>query len=287
MARTNQKILAALREKLGGVSHQAISQRRAKIEDLVQMPTDIATYIIAKRDGIRLHQELDTATLEQVANFEERLHVREQASQMPAAIAPKKKRRIGARPSASAKELYIGDVKIPASALNHRHMTDATRMAEVYPLLYAFENSMREFIDGHLTVAYGEKWSDDPKIVNTDVKKRVARNRNAEARHRYHSKRNARFIYYTDLGDLPLIAHSENGWKVFRPLFPTDKWLHGRVEVIEASRNVVAHMNPLQTRDIDRIRINFEDWLTQIDGNAPRSASYPSGERSRPNKTQP
>jgi hypothetical protein len=117
-------------------------------------------------------------------------------------------------------------------------MTDAERMAEVYLILYAFENSMREFIDGHLAAAYGDKWHDDPKIVNTTVKGRVERNRNAEVRHRYHSRRNARFVYYTDLGDLPLIAHSENGWKVFRSLLPTDKWLHGRVEVIEASRNL-------------------------------------------------
>jgi len=68
----------------------------------------------------------------------------------------------------------------------------------------------------------------------------------------------------SDLGDLPLIVHSTNGWKVFKSLFPSDKWLHGRVEVIELSRNVVAHMNPLRKGDIDRIRINFEDWLEQI-----------------------
>ena len=60
---------------------------------------------------------------------------------------------------------------------------------------------------------------------------------------------------------LPLIAHSENGWKIFKSLLPSARWLDGRVEVIEASRNVVAHMNPLQKRDIDRIRLNFEDWL--------------------------
>lgn len=182
MPTTNANVLAALRKKLGNVSNQAISQRRAKIQALVPMPVDIATS---------------------------------------------------------------------------------------YPMLYTFENSMREYIDGHLSATYGDKWHDDPKIVSTTIKGRVERNRNAEARHRYHSRRSARFIYYTDLGDLPAIAHSENGWKVFSALLPTDKWLHGRVEVIEASRNVVAHMNPLQKRDIDRIRINLEDWLDQIKNTRP------------------
>ncbi|MGH3052601.1 MAG: hypothetical protein ACRDM8_06530 [Gaiellaceae bacterium] len=35
----------------------------------------------------------------------------------------------------------------------------------------AFENSAREFIDGHLTLAYGPDWWDDPKIVSRDVRK--------------------------------------------------------------------------------------------------------------------
>ncbi len=128
---------------------------------------------------------------------------------------------------------------------------------------------MREFLDGHLTQTYGRNWHDDPKIIGNKVRERVARNRNAEGRQRYHSTRTARFIYYTDLGDLPLIAHSENGGKVFNPLFPSDKWMHGLVEAIEASRNVVAHMNPIRKRDVSRIEGCFHDWIDQIRGHEP------------------
>jgi hypothetical protein len=270
MPSTNAKILAALRKELGGVSPQAISQRRAKIQALVPMPVDIATYVIASREGVALHRELDAATLEQVADFDARLRAREQTNGQ-ASDPPRRGRAKGKSSEAtpSVKQLQIGNFTAPVGTLNPRHTTDAVRMAAVYPLLYAFENSMREYIDGHLSVTYGENWHDDPKIVSTTIKGRVERNRNAEAKHRYHSRRSARFIYYTDLGDLPAMAHSENGWKVFSTLFPSDKWLHGRVEVIEASRNVVAHMNPLQPRDIERIRINFEDWLDQIKDTRP------------------
>ncbi len=233
------------------------------------MPVDIATYVVASREGVRLHRELDSATLEQVADFDARLRARERANgQTP--DPPRWTTKKGAKASPAAK-VRSGDLKVPTRALNPQHTADAVRMAEVYPLLYTFENSMREYIDGHLTATYGDKWHDDPKIVSKPIRDRVERNRNAETKHRYHSRRNARFIYYTDLGDLPTIAHSENGWKVFNPLFPTDKWLHGRVEVIEASRNVVAHMNPLQKRDVERIRINFEDWLDQMKNTLPTS----------------
>lgn len=268
MAQTNSRILAKLREKLGRVSHQAISQRRARIQALVPMPTDIATYIVADRAGVRLHRELDTATLEQVAVFEERLRSREEGGRRATAPPVPGGGKVPSKVRAP-KELRVGQLKMPENALSPTHTADAQRMAEVYPLLYVFENSMREFIDGHLTASYGEKWWDDPKIVSTTIKLRVERNRAAEQKHRYHGIRNARFVYYTDLGDLPLIAHSENGWKVFRALLPSDKWLPGRVEVIEASRNVVAHMNPLKKRDIQRIQLNVQDWLEQIKGVRP------------------
>jgi hypothetical protein len=267
---TNREVLGALRAKLGDISHQAVQQRRARIQRLISMPTDIATYIVAHREGVRINQYLDAETLGRVAMFEAQLAAKENGGR-PAAPA-RSSRRSSASRKAAVKELRVGDVKVPKNALSQKHMVDAERMAEVYPVLYAFENSMREFIDGHLTAAYGDKWWDDPKIVNTTIRKRVERNRNAESRHRYHSRRTARPIYYTDIGDLPDIATSENGWKILKPLLPTDKWLYGRVEVIEASRNVVAHMNPLKKRDIDRIRINFEDWLEQIKGNQPPSA---------------
>jgi hypothetical protein len=80
MPTTNANVLTALRKKLGNVSIQAISQRRAKIQALVPMPADIATYVIASREGVPLHRHLDRTTLEQVADFDARLRAREQAN---------------------------------------------------------------------------------------------------------------------------------------------------------------------------------------------------------------
>jgi hypothetical protein len=273
VAQTNRAVLAERRKNLGQDgkpgSHQAIAQRRGRLQGLVQMPSDIATYIVASREGIRLHKYLDAEVLEQVAVFDERVRRKEEGS--PGAT-PARAGRSRTTPTASTvKELRVGEVKVPKRALSQKHMDDAKRMAEVYPILYAFENSMREFIDGHLTAEYGDSWWDDPKIVNSEMRKIVERNRTAEKQHRYHSKRTARFIYHTDIGHLPLIIQSEKGWKVFKKakVFPSDKWVGARVEVIEASRNVVAHMNALQKRDIDRIKLNFEDWLDQIEGHEP------------------
>jgi hypothetical protein len=108
--------------------------------------------------------------------------------------------------------------------------------------------------------------------VSETVRKTVEINKKAEGRNRYHSRRNAPPIYYTNIDNLGSIAMSEKGCPVFKPpLFPSDKWLPSLLEKVEASRNVVAHMNPLQKRDIDRIKFNFGDWLEQIKGHEPPS----------------
>lgn len=279
MTRVNQVVLTALRETLGQdgrpVSRQSVEKRRNRLQVIVHMPNDIATYIVAGREGIRLHKYLDTPTLEQVASFEGRLLAKEAGVEVP----PKAGRGRAPRKAgtAAARELRIGDIKLPSRALSSKRIHEVGRMAEVYAKLYAFENSVREFLDGHLTAEYGTAeygtaWWDDPKIVNTEIRRTVERNRKAEVEHRYHSARNARPIYYTNMGDLVYIANSEKGGKVFSKFFPPgNAWFKSIVDKIEQSRNVVAHMNPLARRDITRIEVNFEDWLDQTKGHEPPS----------------
>jgi hypothetical protein len=66
-------------------------------------------------------------------------------------------------------------------ALSDGQVKNARRMAErVYPLLYAFENSVREFVNGHLQAAYGRNWWDREKLVAKTVRDVVKRNQRAK-----------------------------------------------------------------------------------------------------------
>jgi hypothetical protein len=232
------------------------------------MPTDVATYIVAQRKGMKLHKYLPAEKLDEVATWEQRLAAKEGAESGSSSGGSRSKPKPAIKQTI-VKELHLDKVKVPNAALSSVRKADAERMAAVYPMLYAFENSVREFIDGHLTDRLGKDWFDDPKVVSKGIRTTVARNKAAEGQHRYHSRRNARPIYYSNIDDLGSIMQSEKGWTVFKKIFPSDKWVPSLIEKIEASRNVVAHMNPLQKRDIDRIRGNFEDWLEQIKGHEP------------------
>jgi hypothetical protein len=267
LAATNGKLLAALREKLGGVSDQAISQRRRRLQKLVPVPTDVATYIVAHREGLRINKYLDSETLQSVAEWETRVAAKEGRGGSDGASA----QRATARGRTTVvREAKFGDVKVPPGGLSQKHLADALTMAEVYPVLYVFENSVREFVDGHLTKAYGPNWWGEPKLVPKDVRDTVERVRKAEAINRAHTSRNARPIYYTMLGDLVNIVVSEKGNKVFKkPMFPRTTWFPELVQSAEVTRNIFAHMNALQKRDIRRLEDALGIWLDQIKGYEP------------------
>jgi len=267
LAATNSQLLAALREKLGGVSVQAVQQRRARLQKLVPVPTDIATYIVAHREGVRINKYLDADTLQSVAEWESKVAAKENPGRADSASSRQSKTKARAN---VVREVKFGDVRVPPSSLSQKHVADAENMATVYPLLYVFENSVREFVDGHLTKAYGTDWWSEPGLVPKAVRDNVEKVRNAEAVNRAHTSRKARPIYYTMMGDLVNIVTSEKGNKVFkRPMFPRPTWFPELVHSAEVTRNIFAHMNPLQKRDIRRLEDALGIWLDQTKGYEP------------------
>jgi hypothetical protein len=265
-----REVHQATQAKLG-VTSRAVNLRRAKAQAIVGMPDDIALYLVAQRAGVPIHRWVnDPDVLTKVADFDSRLDAKTnpaQATTIPTRAAARS-RSVRSQRSAG---FGLDKIKVPPGVLSERHERDAMQMAtKVYPLLYAFENSAREFIDGHLTAAYGIDWWNDPKLVSKPVRDSVEISKKAEAENRTHSAKNARPIYYTTFGSLVLIVQSDKGTKIFKkPLFPRPTWFPELVKASEHSRNTVAHMNPLSQQDIQRLEVNFRDWLNQIKGHLP------------------
>jgi hypothetical protein len=255
---------AALREK-ADISDRGIRKRRERIQKTLPMPADIATAIVAQRAGVPINRYLDDDTLASVSTWEAQLSQKEAGQ---ATAAPRTPRSRGGKGQTKVvREAKLGDVNVPANRLSQQHLSDAERMARVYPLLYVFENSIREFVDGHLIKEYGSDWWDVDGLVPTGVQRTVEIARNAEALHRTHTSRKARPVYYMLLGELVNIVGSEKGNKVFKkPMFPRPTWFPELVQSVEVTRNIVAHMNPIQQRDVRRLEDALSDWLKQTDG---------------------
>lgn len=152
-------------------------------------------------------------------------------------------------------------VKISDPLLPQNIVSDASKMANIYLKIYLFENSIRNLIFKTLETKYGKKWWDTQ--VSTQVKRDIKDRIDKEKENRWHGKRGAHPIFYTDIGDLKSII-SKN-WTDFRNIIKKEQeWVKLKIEEIEFSRNVIAHNNPLLKDDIQRLEVNFKDWFKQL-----------------------
>jgi hypothetical protein len=57
---------------------------------------------------------------------------------------------------------------------------------------------------------------------------------------------------------------STNHFADFEDLFADQNWVSARLDELEASRNVIAHSNLLDDREMGRIRLYLQDWIRQV-----------------------
>lgn len=236
------------------VTPQRLSQlTKGAKRDHGPMSTREAVCLLAHLKGLDVAKYLDPADVERVRQL------RPPSGQAPPPLA--KKPRLGARMPA---QVTIGrDVQLADPVLPRRTINEAKLMAErVYPIMYIFENSVREVIGLVMARANGDGWwqISAPREVRQKVEGRIQK----EERTPWHGKRGAHPIYYTDIDDLTRIVRDRRNWPHFAPLFPSQTWLTQRVEEITPSRNVIAHSNPLGQDDIKRLEVYLTDWQNQV-----------------------
>jgi hypothetical protein len=132
----------------------------------------------------------------------------------------------------------------------------AEKMSRLYVAFFCFENSAREFIAQRMRDAHGPTWWDTK--VPTNIRSKVDNRKKEETRNKWHTPRSRESIDYTDFGDMPGIIL--NNWSDFEDVFDDQGWVKTRFSDMEKSRNVIAHNNVLEDREIERIRLYLQDW---------------------------
>ncbi|NEN06567.1 hypothetical protein G3T36_11885 [Diaminobutyricibacter tongyongensis] len=136
----------------------------------------------------------------------------------------------------------------------------AMRALPAYLAFFCFENSAREVVAERLSEANGPEWWDS--CASTSLKQKVSRRQESEGKDRWHMRRGATEIYYTDFGDLESLIR--NNWEAFEDLFPDINWVVSRFDELEKSRNIVAHNNLLEPNEVNRIGLYLRDWTRQV-----------------------
>ncbi len=151
---------------------------------------------------------------------------------------------------------------LPLDLVDDDFLASASKMAIVYSVISAFENSARKFIQDCLLEKYGEKWWEDK--VSKSIREGADKRKSEEQLHRYHASRGTSMIFYTQMGDLPTIIQSN--WEAFSDYVPSVDWARQLFRAVELSRNVIMHSGDLSMNDIVRVGVNIRDWLQQVGG---------------------
>lgn len=259
MPRADPTVRRLLIEKLGGISRQALSARVQALKKQLPLSTPDALYVLAHQNGVKIDRYLEAETL---ARVRDHVGALDRLSSPPRAVnrAPVPPKR-GAR-TPSAVTLRVRDFdNVPG--MTPQHVQDAQRMAEVYPVLYVFENSARDLIDRVLTAKLGKDWWDS--IAPPRLKRLVEGRKATEGHEAWHSRRGASEIHYVDLGDLPTLVKHADAWPHLRELFAgRQTWFESIVDDLNVSRRVIAHMNPLSADDVKQVEAGFRRWTKQI-----------------------
>ena len=141
---------------------------------------------------------------------------------------------------------------------NIRH--SAMKSLPAFLAIFCLENAVRELIEDRMKETHGSDWWETS--VPEKVKTKVATRKASEGENRWHMQRGASDILYTDFGDL--FAIIRNNYSDFDDLFPDENWISSRLTELEKSRNIIAHSNVLDSREVDRIRMYLEDWTRQV-----------------------
>lgn len=134
------------------------------------------------------------------------------------------------------------------------------KMAIVYSAIFAFENTVRDFVSKILLESKGENWWNES--VSASIRKKAESRKEEELKIKWHTPRGTNLIYYTEFGDLATIML--NNIDLFEPHINSLEWAKQIFKSVERSRNVIMHSGELDIEDIERIGTAIRDWLRQV-----------------------
>jgi hypothetical protein len=154
------------------------------------------------------------------------------------------------------------EAKLPLDLLDKDFVLAARKMASVYVVIAAFENSARKFIQDRLLEQVGADWwaSCVPQGIRTQAETR----KKEEEQIRWHAARGASMIFYTQMPELVSII--QNNFTHFQDYIESIEWARQIFNSLEKSRNVIMHSGELSMNDIERVAMNIRDWLRQVGG---------------------
>ena len=253
----NKKLKQDLLRKLG-ITQQALSLRVQNIKRRHPMTTEDAVYVIAHQQRIILDRYFESPVVDRVRGLIQQIN-----SGFPLLGTTSKRVATNGKVPKQEHRIIIvsGEFKENDPILPIVKITEAREMARIYPLLYILENSIREVIDRVMDSKYGKAWWDTkaPKGLIDTVNDRMAEDK----KNSWHQRRGTRPIDYLDLNQLPALMRKVQK-DVVPGIIPSLEWFDQCIEEVYKSRCVLCHMNPLDSDNIQAVKLRLRQWQKQI-----------------------
>jgi hypothetical protein len=260
----------ALRDDLlakTGKSKQWLSQEVAKRTRRIAMSVRVAQAVVAHDSGIRVDRYLAGNELADVQQAIRDLNHGGAPTAPPgrATAGPTSRRsgRAGKALAYSARTISFKGAKVSISDtfLSRTKLAEAQAMANIYPLLYVLENSIREVIRRVMVAQFGDDWW-DTKITGgklNALRDQVAGRKKTENSNSWHQRRGAHEIDYLDFKNLLVVAESKPD--LFFPVLLGERdWFKQFFRELIPSRNVLCHMNPLSRTNEADVALKLRRW---------------------------
>jgi hypothetical protein len=256
-------------------SKQVISARVQQLQKVTPMSTLTAQAVLAYRSGIRIDRYLNADEVRQVrdvlpevAAADHAPHLRPAARPVDHVARSRNPRRRGSSDESARTVVCPPEFRATDPILPDVVIKEAREMAAIYPILYVLENSIRELVRRVMAAKYGDDWWNTALMAgkvkqlkhNSDVR------RAKEDQMRWHQRRGAHPIDYVDLSDLGdiVIAKHEDFFPTV--LGDTRHWFEQFMRELEPSRNVLCHMNPLDSTNVRDVQLKAERWRKLVAG---------------------
>lgn len=135
---------------------------------------------------------------------------------------------------------------------------EAARMSELYEVFYCLENSIRRLVSNTLSEVEGAEWWQSDRVDESRVRKPAGDRRQKEIDNGI-TPRSDRLIDYTTFGELAQLI--TDNWDIFDPLFTSKKAVSNITNQLNLMRGPIAHCNPTDELEQDRLSIIVKSWF--------------------------
>jgi Swt1-like HEPN len=152
------------------------------------------------------------------------------------------------------------DSLLATESLDDRFVAQAKKSAQIYVVIAAFENSVRELVSTTLKENIGDDWwvTCVSEKIRNQAEARIAE----EEKTKWHTPRGNDAINFTMLPNLLNIIRQNHTH--FEALIHDIDWAANIFDIIERSRNVIMHSGSLSRRDMARLGTFIRDWSSQV-----------------------